>query len=171
MAFATGALASTVVPRTLEERVQRADRVVLAQVVSQRTVNQGTPERPQLFTLSHVVVGDAVKGAGPAELDVVQLGGRWGLWEQHVSDDAQLGVGETALLLLTCPRSTPGTCRLAGLADAKLTVSGDQVFVRDMFTGAFSRQSLAALLPRLRAAAAAPPSPASPAPKAAGVKR
>ena len=156
VAFASAALASSVVPRSLEERVQRADRVVFAQVVGQRTVNQGTLERPRLVTFTRVVVGEQLKGQGPAEFEVMQLGGRWGLWEQHVSDDARFEVGETAVLLLQCPAG-PEVCRLYGLADGKLNVNGGDAFVRDMVSGQWSRRSLSELFAQLRRAAAPVP--------------
>ncbi len=155
VALASGALASSVVPRTLAERVQQADRVVLAQVVGQRTVNRGTPAKPWLLTYTRVVVGEQLKGQGPLELEVAQVGGRWGLWEQHVTDDARFEVGETAVLLLKCPAGVDA-CRLLGLADSKLSVSGGDAFVRDMFTGQWNRRPLGELLTELRRAAAAP---------------
>jgi hypothetical protein len=146
--IAAAALASSVVPRSLDERAQAADRVVFAQVVSSRTENHGTADRPKLLSFHTIVVGQDVRGTGPSELVVVQLGGSFGPWEQHVSDDARFVVGETALLLLKC--SPKGVCRLAGLADAKLSVNGDDVFIRDMFSGEWSKQKLLPLIDRLK---------------------
>jgi hypothetical protein len=144
---ASVALASSWVPRSLDERAQMADRVVFAQVISSRTENQGTIEKPRLVSYHHVLVGQDVRGAGPAEFDVMQLGGKWGPWEQHVTEDAKFEVGETALLLLKCVPS--GACRLLGLADSKLSVKGDDIFVRDMFTGDWSKQKVASLVDHL----------------------
>lgn len=136
------------VPRSLDDRARMADRVVFAQVVSSRTENQGTAEKPRLVSYHHVVVGQDIRGAGPAELDIVQIGGKWGLWEQHVSEDAIFAPGETAVMLLNCRPA--GGCRLAGLADAKLSVKGDDVFIRDMHTGEWSKQKVAPLLAHLK---------------------
>jgi hypothetical protein len=154
--FASSALASSMVPRSLDDRARMADRVVFAQVVSSRTENQGTAEKPKLVTYHHVLIGQDVRGSGPAELDILQLGGKWGPWEQHVTEDARFVTGETAVLLLKC--LPQGACRLAGLADAKLTVNGDDVFVRDMFTDSWSKQKVAALLAHLKQL---PPMPAT----------
>ncbi|MFT3835418.1 MAG: hypothetical protein QM723_00275 [Myxococcaceae bacterium] len=160
----TAALASSMVPRSLDERARMADRVVFAQVVSSRTENQGTAEKPKLVTYHHVLIGQDIRGTGPAELDVLQIGGKWGLWEQHVTEDAKFVTGETAVMLLKC--LPQGACRLAGLADAKLSVNGDDVFVRDMFNNAWSKQKVAPLIAHLKQLPAMPAAQAPKAPQA-----
>lgn len=137
------ALGSQVVKRSLAERARLADRVVLAQVLSSRTVAEGGNPRA-LVTLTEVVVGEALKGQGPERLTIVQRGGALGLWEVHIPGDARLVNGETALLFLKCPE--PAVCVLTALGEAKVGVQGDQALLFDLATRAVTRRPLAEVL-------------------------
>lgn len=149
------AAASTLVPHTLAQRAAEADRVVLAQVVDQR-VERGGPGEFALKTLTRVVVGESVKGSGPAELTVVQLGGRLGLETMTVPGDARLVPGETAVLFLRCRRAVD-RCHLVALGAGKLDVVGGEALVKDLFTGGWARRELRALLDELRSPAVGAP--------------
>lgn len=141
------ALGSQVVKRTLAERARLADRVVLAQVLSSRTVAEGGNPRA-LVTLTEVVVGEAVKGQGPERLTIVQRGGALGLWEVHIPGDARLVNGETALLFLKCPE--PAVCVLTALGEAKVGVQGQEALVFDLATRGVTRRPLAEVLREVR---------------------
>jgi hypothetical protein len=147
------ALGSQVVKRTLGERARLADRVVLAQVLSARTVAEGGNPRA-LVTLTQVLVGEQLKGQGPERLTIVQRGGALGLWEVHVPGDAHLINGETALLFLKCPEKD--VCVLTALGEAKVGVQGADALIFDMGTQAVQRRPLADVTREIRAALAAP---------------
>ena len=149
------AFATLVAPHSLAERAQEAERVVLAQVVTTQTVlENGDPRR--MKTVTEIEVGQSFKGEGPSHVQVVQLGGKSGLWEAHVPGDAVLEAGETALLFLRC--SQPGRCTLIALgAGALRMVDGGQLLVPDLKTNTFSKQPLAAVVAQLKLAAVPAP--------------
>lgn len=144
--------ATSVVERSVGERAKMADRVVLAQVLDSRTLLQnGDPRR--MLTVTRVVVGKDVKGSGPTELEVVQLGGRHGLWEARVPGDATFEAGETAILLLRCADpAAPGRCHLLALGEGKILVRGGDAFVRSISRGTLTRRTVASVLDELRRA-------------------
>lgn len=152
------AFSSQVVKRTLGERARLADRVVLAQVLSSRTVAEGGNPRA-LVTLTEVVVGESLKGQGPDWLTIVQRGGELGLYEVHVAGDARFVPSETALLFLRCPE--PGVCVLTALGEAKVGVAGAEAHLFDLATARVTRRPLADVLAEVRAAVAAPPAGAA----------
>lgn len=154
------ALSSQVVKRTLAERARKADRVVLAQVLSTRTVAEGGNPRA-LVTLTAVVVGEHLKGQGPDRLTVLQRGGSLGPYETHVAGDARLLPAETALLFLRCPE--PAICVLTALGEAKVSVAGAEAQLFDLSTGQVTRRPLADVLREVRAAVAAPAAAVPPA--------
>jgi hypothetical protein len=155
------ALGSQIVKRSLAERARLADRVVLAQVLSSRTVAQGGNPRA-LITLTEVLVGENLKGQGPERLTILQRGGALGLREVHVPGDARLVNGETALLLLRCPEAA--VCVLTALGEAKVGVQGADALLLDLATHKVTRRPLNEVLSEVRAAVAPAPAP-TPAPK------
>lgn len=155
------ALATTVIERSLAERTRTADWVVLAQVLDSKTVvSERVPARaaqgreaPRMLTVTRVVVGVDYKGAGPEQLEVVQLGGRYGLWEAHVPGDATFEPGETAVLLLQCrDAKAPNRCTLVMLGEGKLKVVGDNVLVPNLSRGESTRRPLRAVIDEVRSA-------------------
>jgi hypothetical protein len=161
-----GALATTIIPHTVAQRAQVADRVVLAQVLSQVVEEQPKGHVVPFKTLTRVVVGQDLKGRGPQELTIVQLGGRRGPETMEIPGDARFFVGETAVLFLTC-RVAADRCQLVALGAGKLDVVGEHVLYQDLKSGAWQRERLADF-----AAALQPPRPAVPAaPAPAGVTR
>lgn len=143
LALPTLALATTLVPHTLLQRAEQSDRVVLVQVVSQKLEETPGAAIP-LKTITTVVVGQDLRGSGPSQLTVVQLGGKRGLESMQVPGDAKFNVGETAVLFLRC-RVAVDRCHLVAMAAGKLDVAGEEVFVQDLFTGKWGKRSLAAL--------------------------
>ena len=109
-------LATTMPALPLWQRVQRADRIVIGQVLRTGTVVQNDDPRT-MRTVSTIIIGETLKGPrdATAELQVAQVGGRFGLWEAHIPGNATLVKGETTLLLLHCGQST--TCTLDGLGE------------------------------------------------------
>ncbi|WP_224367273.1 hypothetical protein [Hyalangium versicolor] len=112
--------------QTLAQLTLGADRVVLARVVDQRVnVPQGNVK--QMTTISQLEVLEEYRGRGPRALELVQLGGRSGLWESHLAGDAKLAAGETALMFLRCPDpKAAAQCVLVGLAAGKQTVTAGE---------------------------------------------
>ena len=116
------ALAASIVDRPLRERAAGADRVALVQVLASRTLVP-LGDLKKMRTVTRVQVGEDLKGKGPSQIEITQLGGRFGLWESHVAGDATFAPGETAVLLLRCaPRPVNGwaQCALLGLKGGKV---------------------------------------------------
>jgi len=148
-ALPLAALASTIIPHTLEDRVRASDRVSLVTVLSSHTVAEnGDPRR--MHTETQVLVADDLKGEGPQRVTVVQLGGTLGPWAAHVPGDAQFHAGESAVLFLKC--RAPSSCSLVALGEGKLQVDGSRVHLHDLFTGKWSWAPLDATLARLKKA-------------------
>jgi hypothetical protein len=119
------AVATTLGPQGLVERVRASDRVVMARVLETRTeLPDGNPRR--MFTVTALDVQDEYKGKGARRLELMQLGGKHGLWESRIPGDASFEAGETAVLFLRCrdPKA-PARCVLVGLSEGKLPVSQD----------------------------------------------
>jgi hypothetical protein len=114
---------STLPPQTLAELTGQSDRIVLVRVVDQRVnVPQGNVR--QMTTISRLEVLEEYRGQGPRALELVQLGGRSGLWESHLVGDAKLTAGETALVFLRCPDpKAVERCALVGQGAGKHTVT------------------------------------------------
>lgn len=147
LALPTLALATTLIPHTLLQRAEQSDRIVLVQVLSQKVEETKGAAIP-LKTLTRVVVGQNIRGSGPAELTVVQLGGTRGLETMEVPGDAKFHLGETAVLFLRC-RLAVDRCHLVAMGQGKLEVAGEEVFVQDLFTGKWARRPLAAVIAEL----------------------
>jgi hypothetical protein len=116
------ASAASVLPEPVSVRVQRAHRVVRARVVESKvTVADNNPRR--IYTVSRLEVLEALKGPFTPSLEIVQLGGKYGLWELKVSGDAELVPGEEAVFFLRCPqKKSPERCTLVALKEGKLPV-------------------------------------------------
>ena len=80
-------------------------------------------------------------------MQLVQLGGRWGLYESHIPGDAELQVGSTALVFLKCPQ--PNLCSLVALGAGALRMVDGQLLVPDLKTNTYSKQTLDAVVAQL----------------------
>lgn len=154
--LSASALATRPPELPIPERAARAQRIVLADVVSARVeVPDGNYRR--MITVTTVAVREHLKGQGPERIQVLQAGGKSGPWESRVPGDATLQPGETALLFLNCrDAARPELCNLSGLGEGKLAVipcaRGYQVLV----AGRPEPLPLEAAMDQIRAAAAAP---------------
>jgi hypothetical protein len=158
-----GALASQGAPQSLAELAQVSDRVVLARVGrSHVRVPQGNVR--QMTTVSQVEVLEEYQGKGPRALEVVQLGGRSGLWESRLVGDATLTEGETALFFLRCPDPQGVTrCGLVGLGAGKSPVTAGengqrQVQLSAQVKGGPASRPLSEVIEEIRRAASPPAS-------------
>jgi hypothetical protein len=152
--IAAPALATRPSSLPIPERTARAQRVVLADVVSARVeVPNGNHRR--MITVTTVAVREHLKGQGPERVQVLQAGGKSGPWEAHVPGDATLVPGETAILFLNCrDAARPELCNLSGLGEGKLAVVGGARGQEVVVDG--RPEPLEATLDRIRAAAASP---------------
>jgi hypothetical protein len=120
--FGVSAWASSIKTTTIEERTLLSDRVVRVEVLASETkVPDGDVRR--MTTLTKVKVLEQYKGKSPNALEVFQIGGKSGLWEAHVPEDAQFETGEQAVLFLRCrDAANPDRCTIVGLKTGKLTL-------------------------------------------------
>jgi hypothetical protein len=147
LALPTLALATSLVPHTLLQRAEESDRVALVQVLSQKVEETGNAKIP-LKTYTRVLVGQNLRGAGPEEVTIVQIGGRLGLQSIEVPGDANFRVGETAVVFMRC-RLAPDRCHLVAMGAGKLDVEGDNVFVQDLTNGKWARRTVKSLVAEL----------------------
>lgn len=141
------ALAASIVPHSLAERAAASDRVALVQVLSRETVIEGGDVR-RMRTVSKLAVARSYKGSGPDYIQIVQQGGKSGLWEAHVPGDATLEPGQTALVFLRCPEVS--SCSLVALGAGALPMDDGQLLVMDLKTNTVSRQTLDAVVAQLK---------------------
>jgi hypothetical protein len=151
LGVAGAAWASSLRPHSLAERAQAADRVAVITVVDQRVEAEAGDLR-RLKTLTTLEVRDAIKGGLPPErrFTITQVGGRHGPYLQGIAGDAELKVGETAVVFARCQPNGP--CVLVALSEGKLHVEGEMVRVHDLFTDEWSWRPLAVLVSELRKA-------------------
>lgn len=141
---------------SLFERALRSERIVLAQVASSRTVVQNGDPRT-MRTVTELVVGQTLKGSHLDAVTLVQLGGRWGLWESHVAGDAVFAPGETVIALLHC-RGT-AVCMLDALGEGRIKVVGDRAQVFSLRAGTTTVRPVSVVLAELSLAAGPPAAP------------
>lgn len=139
LAVSAVSLASTLVPHTLAQRADWSDRVALVQVVSQSV--QPAEGRTPMKTLTRVLVGRDLKGGGPQELTIVQLGGVLGPERVQLPGDAAFGVGETAVVFLRC-RLAADRCHLVALSEGKLELKGQKFLAKDLVNGGWLQLTL-----------------------------
>lgn len=141
------ALSSTLRVHTIQERYAASDRVALVQVLSRVTEPQG--DQKNLKTYTRLLVGEDLKGSGPGEVTLVQLGGRYGSVDARIPGDADFAVGETALVFLHC--RTPDRCFLVALGEGKVAMHGGDALVHDLATDRWTKKPLAQLKAELKA--------------------
>ncbi len=144
--FPAVVLAASITPHTLAQRAAEADRIALVQVLSRETILEHNDPR-RMRTISRLAIADSFKGEGPMFVDLVQMGGKSGLYEAHIPGDAQLEVGATAVVFLKCIQ--PSVCSLVALGAGALRMVDGQVLVPDLFTHTVSKQSLGAVIKQL----------------------
>lgn len=147
LAFPCVALATTIIPHTLRQRADESDRVALVQVIDQHVEKTDNPVMP-LKTFTRVLIGQNLRGAGPEEVTLVQIGGRLGELQIEIPGDAHFEIGETAVIFMRC-RASPDRCHLVELGEGKLHVSGNEAMVKDLFTQKWSRRTIESLAKEL----------------------
>jgi hypothetical protein len=153
--FASAAWASSIRVTSVEERARLSDRVVRGEVLSTKTVVPDGDVR-RMITITTLRVHDRYKGQGAATVEIFQIGGKSGLWEAHVPEDARFEVGERAVLFLRCrDASKPDRCTLVGLKTGKLTQKSDDEVVEDTPQGAAVRKRLSSVVAEIKKAEAA----------------
>jgi hypothetical protein len=148
LALPTLALATSLVPHTLLQRAEESDRVALVQVLSQRVEETPGGGEIPFKTLTRVAIGQDLRGSGPSEVTIVQLGGKLGLQTMEIPGDAQFHIGETAIVFIRC-RLAVDRCHLVAMGQGKLDVAGNDAFVQDLFTGKWARRTIASLVTEL----------------------
>jgi hypothetical protein len=141
------AIASTLIPHTLMQRGQWAERVALVQVMESR-VEPGNEKTP-MKTITHVMVGEDFKGGGAQEFDIVQIGGVDGATSMHIPGDAEFSPGETAVVFVTC-RLAKTRCHLVALGAGRLRFDGTYLRDRDLFTGEWTALTIDQLKAELK---------------------
>lgn len=118
---------------------------------SQTKVPDGDARR--MMTLTTVRVLDQYKGTGAATVEVFQIGGKSGLWEAHVPEDARFDAGEIAVLFLRCrDAANPDRCTLVGLKTGKLSQVGGTDVVDARPDGTQQRRKLTEVVAAVKGA-------------------
>ncbi|MBS1151877.1 MAG: uncharacterized protein H6Q89_3575 [Myxococcaceae bacterium] len=141
------ALATSIIPHSLAQRAAEADRIALVQVLSRETIVPNDDPR-RMRTISKLAVAQSYKGEGGQFVELVQAGGKSGLYEAHVPGDAKLEVGATALVFLKCQQ--PNVCALVALGAGALRMVDGQLLVPDLKTATYSKQTLASVIKQLQ---------------------
>ena len=100
LCFGASVHATTMRTLSLEQKVRDADRIVVAEVLRQETVEGQIPGR--LYTLTTFEVMENLKGELKTKNTFVvrQIGGTKGTWTQEVVGDARFETAERAVLFL-----------------------------------------------------------------------
>ena len=113
--------ATTIQALSMEQRTERADRVIIGEVQHIRYEKASTAQR--IYTITTIKVIESLKGNAKKDmlLTVRQIGGQMGEWSQHVPGDARFEKQEEVLVFLRHdPRDDLHF--LVGMAQGKLTV-------------------------------------------------
>jgi len=107
------AMATTVIPMSLEELARSASRIVEAEAVSSRSA--WNPQHTLIYTYTTFRVTRALKGDTAQTMIVKQLGGSAEGYTQKVSGVHHAQAGEQALLFLRASAAGDGTYAIVGL--------------------------------------------------------
>ena len=119
--LAAPAVATIVRSLTLDQMAVRADVVVHARVVEQRSA--WNDEKNRIYTVTRVEVVDAIKGGDKPGtlLDIRQIGGSVDGITQSVAGNARLRVGEEVIVFLDRDQAKP-LHYVIGMAQGKFAV-------------------------------------------------
>ncbi len=119
VALATTARASVVLPANVEELARRAEHIVRGTVLS--SAASWTPDGKQIVTITRISVDRALKGRGPAVVEVRTPGGAVGDLAQKVVGAPEFAPGEQVIVFL---RRYGGSGRygVEGFGQGKFTV-------------------------------------------------
>lgn len=99
--FRNEAAATTSVTLTLEELVELSRSVAVVEPVERSSRWEEVGDSKRIVTYTKLVVHDVVTGERTEEVWVRTLGGKVGKIGQHVAGEAQLTIGERALVFLS----------------------------------------------------------------------
>lgn len=122
LAIACGAtaVATTVIPMSVEELSQAATQVIEGQAV--RSWSAWNPQHTLIYTYTSVAVSRTLKGSAPAVVVVKQPGGSAGGFTQTVWGVRHLQAGEHALLFLRPSVAADGTLVVVGLMQGQFHI-------------------------------------------------
>jgi hypothetical protein len=115
-----GAMATTVIPMSVEELTRSASHIVEARALSARS--EWNPQHSLIYTYTTFQVTRGLKGAVAQTITVKQLGGSAGGYTQKVSGVHHAPPGEEALLFLRPSEAGDGTYVVVGLAQGNFRV-------------------------------------------------
>ena len=133
------AMATTVIPMSLEELARSASRIVEAQAVSSRS--DWNPQHTLIYTYTTFRVTRALKGDTAQIMIVKQLGGSAEGYTQKVSGVHHAQAGEQALLFLRPSAAGDGTYAIVGLLQGHFRMfraGNGETMVSNGITGAES---------------------------------
>ena len=131
------AMATTVIPMSVEELTGAASQIVEARALSARS--EWNPQRSLIYTYTTFQVTRGLKGGAAQTITVKQLGGSAGGYTQKVSGVHHAQPGEEALLFLRPSEAGDGTYVLVGLVQGNFRVfrgSNGEVMVSNRISGA-----------------------------------
>jgi hypothetical protein len=112
LACATAAMATTVIPMSMEDLSRAASEIAEARAVSSRAA--WNRQHTIIYTYTTYRVTRGLKGASPATITVKQLGGSAGGYTQKVAGVHHAQPGEDALLFLRPSAAGDGTYAVVG---------------------------------------------------------
>lgn len=108
-----GALATTIVPVTVEKMAAVSTDIVEARAIDSRA--RWNPERTLIYTYTRFEVRRTLKGTAPNTITVKQMGGSADGYTQRVSGVEYWQPGEEAVLFLRPSADRDGTLSVTGL--------------------------------------------------------
>jgi hypothetical protein len=130
------AMATTVIPMSVDELTRAASHIVEARALSARS--EWNPEHSLIYTYTTFQVTRGLKGAAAQTITVKQLGGSAGGYTQKVSGVHHAQPGEEALLFLRKSEAGDGTYVVVGLVQGNFRVfrgSNGEVMVSNRIGG------------------------------------
>jgi hypothetical protein len=118
--LSTAALATTVVPMSVERLTHASTHVLLA--TAQESWTQWNADHTMIFTLTKFKVSRALKGQASSEVVVKQMGGRAGAYEQKVAGVRHWQSGDEAMLFVHPSTAGDGTLVVTGLMQGNFSV-------------------------------------------------
>ena len=116
----SGAMATTVIPMSVEELTRVASQIVEARALSARS--EWNPEQSLIYTYTKFQVTRGLKGMAAQTIVVKQLGGSAGGYTQKVAGVHHAQPGEEALLFLRPSEAGDGTYVVVGLVQGNFRV-------------------------------------------------
>jgi hypothetical protein len=136
------AMATTVIPMSVEEMTRAASRIVEARALSSRS--EWNQQHTLIYTYTTFQVTRGLKGGAAQTITVKQLGGSAGGYTQKVSGVHYAQAGEEALMFLRPSEAGDGTYVVVGLIQGNFRVyraSDGRAMVTNGISGAHAVES------------------------------